>query len=93
MITFDNEARIFHITTENTSYVMRLKSDYVLEHLYYGKRLDNISGIGFRAIENAIGFSARNSSMRFSTSSVSEARISASHHFMQGMRTAAESQR
>ena len=60
MITFDNEARIFHITTENTSYVMRLKSDYVLEHLYYGKRLDNISGIGFRAIENAIGFSARN---------------------------------
>ncbi len=60
MITFDTGTQIFHITTENTSYVMRLKSDYILEHLYYGKKLDNIKGIGFRAVESGIGFSSRN---------------------------------
>ncbi len=60
-ITFDSNKKIFHLQTPNTSYIFMLKGDYVLAHLYYGKRIDDISGI-----ENTIninicsGFSALN---------------------------------
>lgn len=37
---------------------MRLKSDWILEHLYYGKKIENLTGMGFRAVENSRGFCA-----------------------------------
>ncbi len=45
MIVYDGSTNIFHIATKNTSYIMRLKCGSILEHLYYGKRLQNIGGI------------------------------------------------
>lgn len=45
MIVFDKERKIFHIQTANISYIIGLCGDYILEHLYWGKRIENIEGI------------------------------------------------
>ena len=44
-ITFDSKTKTFHLQTPNTSYVFRLRGDYILEHLYYGKRLESLEGL------------------------------------------------
>ena len=44
-IIFDNATRTFHLQTPNTSYVFRMRGDYVLEHLYYGNRLNSLKGM------------------------------------------------
>ena len=60
MITFDETNCYFHISTPNSSYVIRLYGEYIPQHLYYGKKLDNLNGIlnddepfvpGFSAID------------------------------------------
>lgn len=58
MITFDEKQRIFHISTPRTSYIMRLDGDYILQHLYYGKRIENLTGILNDNEDFAAGFSA-----------------------------------
>lgn len=45
MITFDEKKHIFHITTPCSSYVIRLNGEYIAEHLYYGKKLSNLTGL------------------------------------------------
>lgn len=61
-IIFDESKRLFHLTTPNTSYVLAFFDDYLLLHLYYGKRLENINGIEETLdIHNTgVGFSAIN---------------------------------
>ena len=44
-ITFDKKTATFHIQTPNTSYAFRLRGDYILEHLYYGKKLQSLQGV------------------------------------------------
>lgn len=45
MITFDEKKHIFHITTPCSSYVIRLNGEYIAEHLYYGKKLSDLTGL------------------------------------------------
>lgn len=45
MIKFDGVNRIFNISTPGSSYVMRLNGDYIVEHLYYGKKIFDLTGI------------------------------------------------
>lgn len=45
MITFDKEKQIFHLQTPNTSYMIGIYGGYLLEHLYWGKRVDSTSGM------------------------------------------------
>ena len=45
MITFDENKKLFHLQTPNTSYVIGLLDDYVVRHLYYGKRLERLDGM------------------------------------------------
>ncbi len=45
MISFDKEKRFFHLQTPGASYVLRLYGDGVVEHVYWGKRLDTLTGI------------------------------------------------
>ncbi len=47
-IVFNEEKKIFNLSTENSSYIMGLAADSILTHIYYGKRVDgipNLSGI------------------------------------------------
>lgn len=44
-IQYDSKTKTFHIQTPNTSYVFRRRGEQILEHLYYGKRLDNLEGM------------------------------------------------
>ncbi len=44
-INFDSKTKTFHIQTPNTSYAFRLRGDYMVEHLYYGKRLESLAGM------------------------------------------------
>ncbi len=45
MIKFDNKSKVFHIQTTNTSYILKLYGDYIVEHMYWGKRIDGLEGI------------------------------------------------
>ena len=45
MIIFDNDKRIFCLQTPNTSYIIGLKDDYLVSHIYYGKRINGFDGI------------------------------------------------
>ena len=45
MIIFDNDKRIFYLQTPNTSYIIGLKDDYLVSHIYYGKRINGFDGI------------------------------------------------
>ena len=44
-IQYDNKTKTFHIQTPNTSYVFRMRGKHILEHLYYGKRLESLEGV------------------------------------------------
>ncbi len=44
-INFDAKTQTFHIQTPNTSYAFRMRGEHILEHLYYGKRLESIEGM------------------------------------------------
>ena len=44
MITFDREARLFHIRTSHTSYIMDIVPGGWLRHLYWGERLEHWQG-------------------------------------------------
>ncbi len=45
MIQFDEKRRMFHLQTPNSSYIMRLYGEYILEHTYWGKRVDSLEGV------------------------------------------------
>ncbi len=45
MIKYYEESKTFHFTTPNTSYVFRIFGERVMEHLYYGKRLQDLEGM------------------------------------------------
>ena len=45
MIFYDAKERIYHLTTATVSYVFRLNGDYIVQHLYYGKKLSSLDGI------------------------------------------------
>ena len=45
MIFYDEKKRIFHLQTPDTSYVLGMYGDYIVEHLYFGPRLSDIDGI------------------------------------------------
>lgn len=51
-IRFDEQERIFHIQTQNSSYIFCVSDYELLEHLYYGKRIpeDNVRYISNRQI-------------------------------------------
>lgn len=70
-IHFNEQTKIFHITTENTSYVFCIAEHGVLEHLYYGKRIsgDDLKYIGNRQIYSFHAHESRDS-RKFSASSV-----------------------
>ena len=52
MIRFNEQEKIFHLQTKNTSYVFCISDHNALEHLYYGKKVpdDNVKHIGNRQI-------------------------------------------
>ena len=52
MIRFNEQEKIFHLQTKNTSYVFYISDHDSLEHLYYGKKVpdDNVKHIGNRQI-------------------------------------------
>ncbi len=45
MITFDEKRKMFHLQTPNSSYIVRLYGEYILEHTYWGKRVDSLTGV------------------------------------------------
>ena len=45
MILVTESTKVFHLKTPNTSYIFRLNGDYILEHLYWGKRIEDITGL------------------------------------------------
>lgn len=45
MVEYNSETKIFHLSTPKTSYVFRIVGDEFLEHLYYGKKLENLEGM------------------------------------------------
>lgn len=59
LIQFDSEKMIFHLQMPNSSYVIRIYGGQVLEHIYWGKKLDTLAGIRSAAPCEA-GFSAQN---------------------------------
>ena len=38
-ITFDEKEKVFHLTTKNTSYIMKVAKDKYLSHVYWGKKI------------------------------------------------------
>lgn len=42
-IIYDNDKKIFHLNTEETSYVIKIINDKYLAHIYWGKRIKNYS--------------------------------------------------
>ncbi len=44
-ITFEKEKNIFHLRTPGTSYLFSIECGKVLQHIYYGAAIDDISGI------------------------------------------------
>lgn len=44
-IIYDEQLHIFHLRTENSSYLMEIEEGGVLAHLYYGKRINSYHGI------------------------------------------------
>jgi len=45
MIFFDEKKQIFHLQTPNSSYMIGIYGGYILEHLYWGKRLETCDGV------------------------------------------------
>ncbi len=45
MIIYDKELKLLHLQTPHSSYVMKIYGDYILEHTYWGKRLENLKGL------------------------------------------------
>ena len=45
MITYDCNKKMYHFITPDTSYVFRLNGDFVVENLYYGKKLSSTDGL------------------------------------------------
>ncbi|MBQ8230114.1 MAG: alpha-galactosidase [Clostridia bacterium] len=70
-IHFNEQTKIFHITTEKTSYAFCIAEHGVLEHLYYGKRIagDDLKYIGNRQIYAFHAHESRDS-RKFSAASV-----------------------
>lgn len=44
-IIYDEKRSIFNICTPNTSYIIKVFQNRLLIHLYYGKRIDDLSGL------------------------------------------------
>lgn len=42
-ITYDKGKKLFHLTTNNSSYIIGIVADGVLAHIYYGKKVSEIS--------------------------------------------------
>jgi len=38
-ITFDEKEKVFHLTTKNTSYIMKVAKEKYLSHVYWGKKI------------------------------------------------------
>lgn len=70
-IHFNEQTKIFHITTKKTSYAFCIAEHGVLEHLYYGKRIpeDDVRYIGNRQIYSFHAHESRDS-RKFSVASV-----------------------
>lgn len=46
-ITFDKSRQIFHLQTQNVSYVMKVAFDRYLLHLYWGKRIEDATALDY----------------------------------------------
>lgn len=44
-VIFDKEKKIFHLQTRSSSYIISIYKDVLLRHIYYGKRINSLSGI------------------------------------------------
>lgn len=57
-ITFDKASHIFHLQTQNVSYVMKVAFDRYLLHLYWGKRVEGASALDYlmEETENQLAF-------------------------------------
>lgn len=38
-ITFDEREKVFHLTTKNTSYIMKVAKEKYLSHVYWGRKI------------------------------------------------------
>ena len=63
MIRYNEQEKVFHIQTRNTSYVFYISDFNSLEHLYYGKKVpdDNVKYIGNRQIYGHLAHESRES--------------------------------
>lgn len=59
MIYFDNDKQIFHLQTPKTSYIIGIRSGVLLEHLYWGSRVDSLEGMEFSR-NSSVSFAAIN---------------------------------
>ena len=61
MIRFNEQEKIFHLQTKNTSYVFYISDHESLEHLYYGKKVpdDNVKHISNRQIYSHVAHEYR----------------------------------
>lgn len=50
-IHFNEERRVFKLDTEHTTYLIGLTVEGYVGHVYYGRRLQNIGGLGLLRIQ------------------------------------------
>ncbi|WP_313631204.1 alpha-galactosidase [Enterococcus devriesei] len=44
LITFDKQEQVFHLKNNEISYILKIEEDGVLNHLYFGKKINHYSG-------------------------------------------------
>ncbi len=60
MIIFDADTKMFNLKTKNTSYIIKLFGDYIIEHVYWGKRLESLEGVTGEIVAEGAGMAANN---------------------------------
>ena len=80
-IEYIADKKLFHIKTLNSSYIFRVRKEYVLEHLYYGKRMDDLSGIENLSDENYLGATLHAIDAEFEEEKLSTGRLCAEYPF------------
>ncbi|OPJ61026.1 alpha-galactosidase [Clostridium chromiireducens] len=56
-IIYDNNAKSFHLTTKNTSYILNVQEDGYLSHLYFGRKLRNFNCNNLLPLKERCSFS------------------------------------
>lgn len=80
-IEYIADKKLFHIKTLNSSYIFRVRKKYALEHLYYGKRIDDLSGIEYLSDENYLGATLHAIDAEFAEEKLSTGRMCVEYPF------------